>query len=137
MGLESSLRHFGPVYLIYSTAKYLTTPLGYLGVFEHDLRPGHTGPDNENENEHDTNARPRLVELLHAEYAQAYLHQSRACIFVVVVVVLVIGACVTGPLCISWAAVDFTGHSLCKSTPDCVALTEEIASTNSQFEPNF
>ena len=26
------------------------------------LRPGHTGPDNENEDENDKNARPRLVE---------------------------------------------------------------------------
>ena len=29
-------------------------------------------PDNKNENESDKNARPRMVELLHAEYAHAY-----------------------------------------------------------------
>ena len=44
------------------------------------LRPSHTGPDNENENDNNKSVRPRLVEMLHAEF-----DQSRACIVIVIV----------------------------------------------------
>ena len=40
-----------------------------------------------------TAQRERMVELLHAEYAHAY-STNAACIFIVLVVILVIGACV-------------------------------------------
>ena len=48
------------------------------------LRPGHTGPDNKNENENDKSVRPRLVEMLQAERPCSF-NQSRACIFIVLV----------------------------------------------------
>ena len=49
------------------------------------LRPSHTGPDNENENNNIKNARPQLVEMLHAEQSirPRSFNQSRACIFIV------------------------------------------------------
>ena len=66
------------------------------------LRPSHTGPDNENENNNIKNARPQLVEMLHAEQSicPCSFNQSRACIFIVKVFFFVIGACVTWPFVI-------------------------------------
>ena len=53
-----------------------------------------TGSDNKNENENDKNARPRLLNEggIHV-FVMEQFNQTRACI----VIVLVIGACVTRP----------------------------------------
>ena len=53
-------------------------------------------PDNENENENNKSARPLLVDAPRRKPARLF-NQSRVCIFIVLVFVNVIRACVTGP----------------------------------------
>ena len=75
-----------------------------LNPHPEDLRPGHTGPDNENES--DKNACPRLVELLNPEYAHAYSPNRGRAFLSLSFSFSFLGSCLTVPLgdCLELAA---------------------------------
>ena len=52
------------------------------------LRLGHTGPDNETENDNGKNARPLIGSMNVGVFCVEQFNQSRACIFIVLIFVL-------------------------------------------------